>query len=56
MLKNLHVDYKNRNNVQIIPLVDGRKRKIAQKNSIVAAPRKRGQKIDCKLTKAQLRS
>ncbi len=55
MLKNLHVDDKNRNNVQINPLVDGMKRKIAQKKSMVATLKKRGHKIDCKLTNAPLR-
>ncbi len=47
------MDNKNRNNVQTNPLVDGTKRKIVQKNSIVAALRKRGQKIDCKLINKQ---
>ncbi len=55
MLKNPHVDDKNRNNVQINPLVDGMKRKIVQKNSILVAPRKQGQKFDYKLTNAPLR-
>jgi hypothetical protein len=55
MLKNPYVDDKNMNNVQINPLVDGTKRKIVQNNSIVAAPRKQGQKVDYKLTNAPLR-
>jgi hypothetical protein len=37
------------------PFVDDMKRKIVQKKSIVAAPRKRGQKADYKQTNAPLR-
>jgi hypothetical protein len=55
MLKNPLADDKNRNNVQINPLVDGTKSKIVQKNSIVVAPRKRGQRVDYKLTNTPLR-
>jgi hypothetical protein len=55
MLKYPLVDDKNRNNVQINPLVDGTKRKIVQKNSIVVAPRKWGQKVDFMLTNAPLK-
>ncbi len=49
------MDDNNKNDVQINPLVDRMKRKIVQKNSIVAAPKKRDQKVDCKLTNAPLR-
>jgi hypothetical protein len=55
MLKNPVVDDKNRNSVQKNPHVNDTKRKIVQKKSIVTAPRKQGQKVDCKPTNAPLR-
>jgi hypothetical protein len=55
MLKNPHVDNKNKNSVQKNPHVDDTKKKIIQKNSLEAVPRKRGQKVDCKLTNTPLK-
>ncbi len=55
MLKNPHVDKKTNNNVQNCPFVEDTKRKIAQKRSQVATPRKWGQKINSKLANAPLR-
>jgi hypothetical protein len=55
MLKNPLVDDKNRNSLQKNPHVDDMKRRIVQKKSIVAAPRKWGQKADSKPTNAPWR-